>query len=350
MDGAKDFRRRLHNHAERSGREEQTARLVADFLTDHGLDVERGIGGHGVLTRIGGAGPARLMRADLDALPATNGARHACGHDGHMAMLAAALVKMADDGIERPVVGLFQPSEEDGSGMARCLQDPRLAKQEIKDAFGLHNIPGIPAGQVLVGPGALASTGVRLRFTGREAHAASPQEGLSPYLVMKGAADATARLPSGLDDPHALATLVHVRLGEESYGTSPGHGVVSATLRGNQESVQAMRQRWIDSVDAASGVRVEADEVDPFPETRNTDEANKEVEEAARRAGLDLARRDTPWAWSEDFGHAVAKWGGALMGLGAGEGQPPLHDDDYVFPDVLLEPGIRFWTVLGGLP
>lgn len=340
----------MHDHAERSGREEQTARIVHDFLTGHGLDVERGIGGHGLLTRIGGKGPARLLRADLDALPATNGARHACGHDGHMAMLAGALVRLADAEPERPVVGFFQPSEEDGSGMARCLQDKRLAEQEIRLAFGLHNIPGIPAGQVLVGPGALASTGVRLRFTGREAHAASPEEGVNPYPAMRGAADAVARLPADLEDPHALATLIHVRLGEESYGTSPGHGVVCATLRGSHSSVQAMRRRWVDGVEGLSKVRVEVDEVDPFPETRNSPEANQEVEDAARQADLEVARRPTPYGWSEDFGHAVEKWGGALVGLGSGEEQPPLHDDDYVFPDVLIEPGIRLWTSLGGLP
>lgn len=320
--------------------------MLTEFLEDEGLTVERGIGGHGLLVTIGDD-PRWLLRADMDALPSDNGARHACGHDGHMAMLAGALPGIAEAGAS--IAALFQPSEEDGSGMARCLEDPRVADLAVKGAFGIHNLPGRPLGTLCVGPGALASTGIRLRFMGREAHAAHPDQGANPYAAMRATADAVGSLAKATDDPHALATLIHVRLGEEAYGTSPGRGLVSATLRGSRGDVERMHGDLVAAARQAvadTPIRLDVDEVDPFPETVNTQAGRATAMAAARAAGLDAQGDHAPFAWSEDFGHAVQKWGGALVGLGSGPDQPPLHDDDYTFPEELLEPGVRFWTAL----
>ncbi len=335
------LRHDLHDLAERSGHEERTARCIADTLEDAGLEVQTGVGGHGVLATIPGPRP-RLLRADLDALPDPQGARHACGHDGHMAMLVGGLLKLQAAAPKHGVVGLFQPAEEDGSGMARCLQDDRLTSLPIEAAYAFHNVPGHALGEVLVGPGALASVGIRWRFQGRQAHAASPQEGRNPFADMARLAGAVESLPDGLG-PHALATLVHVRLGEEAYGTSPGEGIVAATLRGSDADVESMRQRWRPDTD----LDVAHEDVDPFPETPNSDEAQRHVAQVAEAAGLLVRRLDKPFAWSEDVGHAVQRWGGALVGLGAGTDHPPLHDDDYEFPDELIDTGVRLWRALG---
>ena len=337
--------RRLHACPESSGHEARTADELAAFLTDAGLEVQRGLGGHGLLVTLGDP-PYRLLRADIDALPAADGARHGCGHDGHMTMLAVALARMHAAGVTG-VAGLFQPSEEDGTGMARCLQDPRLQDLDVLAAFAIHNIPGVPLGTVEVGPGALASIGIRIRLDGREAHAASPQEGHSPYPALRTLADAVPNLADGLG-PHALATLIHVRLGQEAYGTSPGDGVVAVTLRGTDEDVAAMRDRWLDLL--PNDLTHTVEDVDPFPACTNTEVAVQAVASAAQEADLPVRRREAPYPWSEDMGHALATWGGALIGLGAGDDQPPLHDDAYAFPEALLEPGIRFWCQLGGMP
>ncbi len=338
-----ELRQELHGLAERSGHEERTAAFVADTLEDAGLQVERGIGGHGVLATLPGDRP-RLLRADLDALPDPAGARHACGHDGHMAMLIGGLLQLKDNAT-RGVVGLFQPAEEDGTGMAKCLQDERLASLDVDGAYAFHNVPGHQLGHVLVGPGALASVGVRWRFKGRQAHAASPHEGLSPFPAMVAHAGAAHTLADGLG-PHALATLIHVRLGEEAYGTSPGEGIVAATLRGSDADVHAMQERWQPTTD----LETTSTEVDPFPETPNPVSDQDAVARWAKDAGLTVERLDAPFPWSEDMGHAVQRWGGALIGLGAGVDHPPLHDDDYEFPDALLETGVRLWTAIGGGP
>lgn len=334
----------LHACPEPAHHEAETARTLAAFLEAAGIHVETGIGGHGLLATLGD-GPYRLLRADLDALPHGNGARHGCGHDGHMTMLACALVQMHQEGMVG-VAALFQPAEEDGAGMAMCMDDPRLADLPVKEAFAIHNIPGLPEGTIEIGPGALASVGLRAHLQGVEAHAASPATGRSPWPSAQRLAAAVPELATGLG-PHALATLIHVRLGGENYGTSPGEAVVAATLRGEDDDVAVMRQAWRA---VTSDVDTTWDEVDPFPATNNTEHGNDRVRRAAEAAGLTIQRRDAPYPWSEDVGHAVAKWGGALIGLGSGTDQPPLHDDAYRFPASALDAGIRFWCALGGLP
>ncbi len=347
------LRASLHALAEQSGHESQTANLLQTWLEARGVRVETGIGGdgsHGLLAQVAGTsgGKVHLFRAELDAIPARDGARHGCGHDGHMVMVAAALAHLASAPAERPVSVLFQPSEEDGSGMARCLEDPRLSGLNMRDCYSIHNVPGYPMGALLLGPGALASQGVRLTFLGTESHAAQPGDGRSPWAALARLADAVEGLAMGLG-PEALATLIHVRLGEEAYGTSPGWGTVAATLRGSAEDVEWMRSTWLELASEAAGdldLELHWAEVDPFPETRNDDGALTAASEAALAVGMELVRLEGPFGWSEDFGHACARWPGALLGLGSGVDQPPLHDDRYEFPDVLLERGIQFWVQL----
>lgn len=330
------LRQKLHALAEPSGQEKQTAAALASFLESHGLPVETGIGGHGILVKLGKP-PYRLLRADMDALPIEGGAAHRCGHDGHMAMLATALTTMEPT---RGIVALFQPSEEDGAGMARCLADPQL-DLDISDAFAIHNLPGAPRGAICINSGALASTGVRISLRGEAAHAASPHTGRSPWPALRKLTEAIPGLADG--HPGALATLIHVRLGQENYGTSPGCGVVAATLRGSDEAVAAMRANWLSLVPADFEATI--DDVDPFPETRNTEAANAAAAAACQKAGVPVEHLDGPHAWSEDVGHAINRWGGALVGLGTGD-VPALHDPGYTFPDDVLDAGVRFWEAL----
>lgn len=335
--------RALHACPEPSGHEEATAGTLADWLTDCGLDVQRGVAGHGLLVRLGDP-PYRLLRAELDAVPAAGGLGHHCGHDGHMAMLAGALAGWAQGGAPRGVAALFQPAEETGEGMAWCLDDPALRDLDVADCYALHNVPGEPIGTVLLTPGALASRGLRIRLRGRSSHAAAPSDGVSPWPLARDVADRVRDHEAG--DPRA--TLVHIRLGDEAYGTSPGAAVVAATLRGTRdESLDALEDQLVPA--AAHGVRVERERVDPFPATRNDPAALDRVEAAAGDAGLATARRADPWPWSEDFGHATARWPGALVGLGAGQDAPVLHDAAYRFPADLLPHGIQLWRAIGGM-
>lgn len=336
------LRGELAGRPEPSGAEGATAELVAHWLRARGLRVEEGVGGHGLLVRTTAEGSGMLWRAELDAVVADGSVGHHCGHDGHMAMLCGALERMQRHG--RPVTALFQPAEETGEGMQPCLEDPRLAGLEATHAFALHNTPGVASGSIVLGPGAMASTGLRLRFSGRSSHAAEPWEGTSPWPQARAAADAVFETMEG--DPRA--TLVHVRLGRESYGTSPGTAVVAATVRGSDDAaVRSLLERL---VPANGDAQVRMELVEPFPATHNDPGALALARAAAGKAGLQVVERQDPWPWSEDFGHALSRWPGALVGIGSGTGQAALHDSGYVFPDDLLEAGISFWCALGGCP
>ena len=203
-----DWRRYLHRHPELSGEEEQTAATVAAMLRESSPDrIVTGLGGHGVaaLYESGVPGPRVMLRSELDGLPIEDlgdvpyhsivpGKGPLCGHDGHSTILAGIARIL---GRKRPVRGsvvlMFQPAEEDGSGAARVAQDPAFLQFQPDYAFAIHNLPGVPLGQVAVmdGTTTCAARGMILRLTGRTAHACMPETGLSPAPTL-------ARLMQGL--------------------------------------------------------------------------------------------------------------------------------------------------------
>ena len=179
------WRRKLHQHPEISNEEEKTAKEVVDFLADTGPDkVLTGLGGHGVaaIYESGKAGPTVMFRSELDALPihelsavphasVVPGKSHMCGHDGHTAILAALGRQL---GRKRPargrVVLMFQPAEETGNGAAGVVADPRFGEIAPDFAFSLHNMPGLPFGEVRLKPGVVncASRGMRIVLEGQD--------------------------------------------------------------------------------------------------------------------------------------------------------------------------------------
>lgn len=365
------LRHALHQHPELSGAEADTASRLEAFLAGHGLTpVAEGVGGHGLLYCLEGSpeGPALLLRADLDALPiaeatgcphgsAYQGRHHACGHDGHAAMLAGALAALSRASLPGPLYALFQPAEETGTGMARCLAHPALADLEVARAYAFHNVPGAPMGQVIMreGPAAPASTGLRITLTGRRSHASEPHLGRNPIPLLGELIQLIQAAPGQLPFGRAgLATLVHVGAEGENYGMSPGTAQLGLTLRADhQADLEAMRQALTRQVEAraeAAGLTAVLDLVDPFPAVFNDAASAREVEAAARSLGLPITWAARPFPWSEDFGHATARWPGALVGLGAGEATPALHSPDYDFPDSLLETGVRLWEAIATTP
>jgi amidohydrolase len=368
-DDVRRLRHALHREPDLSGDEGATAARLRDWLAERGLaPVATEIGGHGLLYRVGhgrDGAPVRLLRADLDGLPLTeatgadhgsrrDGRHHACGHDGHMAMLAGALVRLNEDRPDGTVYGLFQPAEETGEGMARCLEDGRLADLSLDACYAIHNFPGVPLGQVLVREGvqAVASTGLRIRFTGATCHAAEPGRGRNPIPMVARLVPVVLASPG--DREEAVAAIVGIAGGGERYGTSAGDAAIFATLRaaGSDdldamvEGVVAEAEHMADDAD----VELAWDRVEPFPATRNHPDAVAVVRRAAGATGLTVVAPERPFGWSEDFGHATARWPGALIGLGAGTGQPDLHSPRYDFPDELLEQGVALWVALGGAP
>lgn len=365
--GIVELRRALHAHPEISGREESTASRVRDALA--GIEVvAEGVGGHGLLFRVRGDrdGPHRLFRADLDALPLHEGSgaphasrtpfhHHACGHDGHMAMLAGALqlLHARRDRLDGTIYGLFQPAEETGAGMAACLADPRVASLRVDHAFAIHNLPGHAKGAVILprGPAAVASTGVRVRLHGARAHASEPHLARNPIHALAEIVplvlQAPMRLPFGRV---GLATIVRVHAGDDAFGSSPDAGEINAVLRADtQDDLDTMLddvRAQVAARSAAARLTHDIELVDTFPATTNHASACTKVDEVVASMGLRSLMPPRPFPWSEDFGHATDRWPGALIGLGAGESHPPLNSSAYDFPDDVLDVGVKLWYAL----
>ncbi|MBW3582239.1 MAG: amidohydrolase [Euryarchaeota archaeon] len=367
----KELRHELHAHPELSDREEETAGRIIAYLSDHGLKpVADDVGGHGLLYTLEGEkgdGRKLLFRGDMDALPLhekgdpphaskKEGIHHACGHDGHMAMLTGALAALAArrDAWGGTIHALFQPSEETGQGGAKVLEHGKMQDLEVDLAFAFHNIPGQSLGSVALRRGtmACASTGVHVRFEGATSHASEPNLGKNPIPALAKLAMSALALP-GQTVPFghsALATLIHLDAGEIAYGTSAGSGSLRVTLRAaKEEHLDAMRDRFRDQAKAYAdpgGFEFLFEEHERFPATVNHDAAVDHALRALEAKRLEVVRPKRAFPWSEDFGHITNKWPGALLGLGAGEDQPPLHTPSYDFPDALLLPGIRVWLAL----
>lgn len=302
------LRRALHQIPEVSGAEEKTAAMVADYLRGHAPDhLLTSLGGHGVAAVYEGRadGPTVLIRCELDGLPieelsdypyrsAHAGRGHLCGHDGHMTMVAALAEDLAAN---RPARGravlLFQPAEETGKGAAAVIADPAFQQIAPDYAFSLHNLPGLPVGQVALCSGAAncASRGMRIKLTGKTSHAAAPQDGVSPAGAVSQLLPGLVALGSGGDPGpgFALVTLTHARLGEAAFGIAPGEGEVWATLRtvtdARMDQVIADAAALAEQVCAAEGLGLSIEFDDVFDACTNHSEAVEVLQAACAAAG-----------------------------------------------------------------
>ena len=357
------FRRALHQAPELSGEEARTAETVAARLQGFAPDrLLTGLGGHGVACLFEGAerGPSLLLRCELDALPIeelsdaphrsrTPGKGHLCGHDGHSAILTLVASALAQ---RRPARGrvilLFQPAEETGAGAAAVLADPAFAAIRPDMALSLHNLPGLPFGDVALreGPVNCASRGLRITLSGKTAHASTPQDGLSPMSAMVRLMPALAALGQGgaLDDSFRLVTVTHARLGEPAFGIAPGHGEIWATLRTLRDEAMAAlveeAERLVAREAEGAGLGHALAYEDIFTHCENHPEAVALLRRALDAEGI-AHRPGEPMYASEDFGRFATLSRSAMFFLGAGTDHPRLHNPDYDFPDDLIAIGAR---------
>jgi amidohydrolase len=252
------------------------------------------------------------------------------------------------------VVLLFQPAEETGAGAQRVLGDERFEEVAPDWIFAVHNLPGEGFGEIQIrsGPFAAGSVGAILRFRGRTSHAAYPEQGLSPAPAV---ADLIRELTALADvvpsaDSLAKITVIHARVGEPAFGTSPGEGEVMATLRSDREEVlDRLRDEVLKcarQIADAHSLELAHSWTESFPVTLNDPEAVAFVEEVAKTGGVALRLRDQAYPWTEDFGWFTRRFRGALFGLGAGRDGPALHSPQYDFPDELIPIGIGLFEGL----
>lgn len=356
------FRRDLHRRPEISGEEVETAKTVVAALRDlKPTRILTGLGGHGVAAVFDSnvAGPTVLFRAELDALPIPEltdvpwksevaGKGHLCGHDGHMTMLMALGRLIARNPVAKGrVVLMFQPAEEDGSGARLVVADPAFAEIAPDWAFAIHNEPGRPFGHVSTRVGLIncASQGLAIHLTGKTAHAAEPEMGVSPALAIAELIPALGALGVGgsLDTSFRLVTVTHAHLGEPTFGIAPSEGVIFATLRAADDSameemVRTARQLSTDAA-ARLGLSVTFSDHDIFAASINDADATAVAQNAMSAIGVTHSDEGLPMRASEDFG--VFGWGAkaAMLCLGPGVDYASLHNPDYDFPDDLIPIG-----------
>ncbi|MBR9860054.1 amidohydrolase [bacterium] len=362
----KNIRQNVHQNPEVSGKESATAERVLNHLKElNCFRIKKGLGGHGILAEYDSNkdGPVLMFRAELDALPieeigtmsyssSEKGVGHMCGHDGHLTMLLG-LAHLIE---QYPPTGgkvylLFQPAEETGEGAEAILEDPEFSDFTPDYAFALHNLPGYPMHHVIYREGAFTASVISLvvRLNGRTSHAAEPEFGLNPALAIAEILEKSNELT--INDPErkdfAVVVPVHMRLGEPTYGTSPGLGEIHFTLRTwNEDHLDKIckeLERLSKSAADKNKLEISFEYTDHFRSNHNDTEAVNAVKAAAEDLGLETIQRDYPFKWGEDFGLFTQKFSGAMFGLGSGEHQPALHNPDYDFPDDLIPTGANMF-------
>lgn len=360
------LRHDLHRNPEISGAEAGTAARIAAILPAPDL-LLTGLGGHGVAAVYQGAapGPTVMLRAELDALPIPDlsgaphasqvpGTGHLCGHDGHSAILSGLARHFARHRPARGrVVLLFQPAEETGAGAAAVLADPAFVAIRPDWAFAIHNMPGLPRGTAHVpdGPAHCASCGLRIALTGRTAHAAEPQQGLSPGPALARLIPALAALGQGgqVGPGFRLATVTHARLGVPAFGIAPAEAEVWVTLRALADAdlddllhrAESLARAEAD----AAGLSLNLSRHDHFTAVSNHPDARARLAAALQAAGFTVAAGQ-PMRPSEDFGRFGAHAPAAMAFVGAGVDHPALHAEHYDFPDDLIAPVARMFAAL----
>ncbi len=369
------LRRDIHRHPELAFQEHRTAALVADKLEGWGYAVERGIGGTGVVgTLVRGRGAKRLgIRADMDALPIIEasgagwtsvhaGVMHACGHDGHTAMLLAAARHLAEHGAFDGTLHLiFQPAEEGGGGALRMLADGLFDRFPCDAVFAMHNMPGVEQGRFVLREGAAMASSdyATVTITGQGGHGAMPHRAADPIVAAAGIVMALQTIVSRNIDPlqAAVVTVGALHAGKAN-NVIPASATMELSVRALDRDVRATVERRVKALVAAQAesfdVQAQIDWRLGYAVLVNTP-----AETAfARAVATELvgAQRVTPQGppltGSEDFAFMLERVPGSyvLIGNGTdsgpGEGGCMVHNPGYDFNDDNIATGSAFWVLL----
>ncbi|WP_237482063.1 amidohydrolase [Lichenibacterium dinghuense] len=365
------LRRDLHAYPELRFAEHRTAGIVAERLAELGLDVHRGLGGTGVVGTLRGEGPgAILLRADMDALPIAEasgvphasrhaGQMHACGHDGHVAMLLGAAAVLARG--ERPrgtVHFAFQPGEEGGAGALRMIEDGLFDLFPVEACFGLHNWPALPVGHFGIRAGAVMAAGTRftVAIEGRGGHAAQPHLAVDPIAIGCALVGQLQTLVSRRTDPVKAGVLsVCMFHAGEADNVLPARAEIRGTIRALDAGVMADLRAGLlamaEGLPAAQGARGRVDFHGAYPLTANSPgEARFAAAVMRDLVGAGAVEDPTPPNMtSEDFGFMLERKPGAYALIGVaepGRPSPALHAPTYDFNDAAIPHGVAYWAAL----
>jgi amidohydrolase len=367
------WRRDIHEHPELGYEERRTSAFVADRLREFGCDeVATGLGGTGVVGVIKGRKPAGNadvkvigLRADMDALPIeeatglpyaskTSGKMHACGHDGHTAMLLGAARYLAETrNFAGDAVVIFQPAEEGGFGAAAMIKDGLFERFAIDQVYGMHNGPGIPVGSFAIRPGPImASTdAVNIHIEGRGGHAARPHLSIDSVMVGAQLITALQSIVSRSVDPleAAVVSMCEFHAGN-ARNVIPQTAEIRGTVRTLTPEVRVLVEKRVrevvDGVAQMTGAKIDLEYLRGYPVVVNhaaqTDFAIKVAEDVAGNGNV---QEMPPLMGGEDFAYMLEKRPGAFIFCGNGD-SAGLHHPAYNFDDEAIVFGTSYWIKL----
>jgi hippurate hydrolase len=367
------WRRDIHAHPEILYDVHRTAAFVADRLREFGCDeVATGLGKTGVVGVIKGKKPAGKgdikvigLRADMDALPIeeetnlphaskTPGKMHACGHDGHTAMLLGAARYLAETrNFAGDAVVIFQPAEEGGAGAAAMIKDGLMDRFGIEQVYGMHNGPGIPVGQFAIRPGPImaATDAVDIKITGLGGHAARPHICIDSVLVGTQVINALQSIVSRSIDPleSAVISICEFHAGN-ARNVIPQTAELRGTIRTLTAEVRELVEKRVREVVAGvaqiTGAKIDLVYERGYPVTVNHEtQTDLATRVAAEIAGKDGVRETPPLMGAEDFAYMLEARPGAFIFCGNGD-SAGLHHPAYDFNDEAIVYGTSYWIKL----
>lgn len=385
LNAMKQWRHRIHQHPELGFEEQATSQLVADCLQQWGYEVHQGLAKTGVVGRLvfgDGSGPRLGLRADMDALPLQEetglpwqsqvaGKMHACGHDGHTAILLGAAQVLAQmhqntPGLNGTVHLIFQPAEEvGGQGGAQRMIDEGLFEQFPCDAiFALHNYPGVPVGQCEFRSGSFmcSSDKVLIRFRGKGGHGGLPQLAIDPTQPLAATVLGLQSLIARNLDPLDTGVISIGRLkAGEVYNIIPEEAMLELSVRALQPQVrERLHQRILglaEQMAAAYECTAELEYEYGYPVLVNSEPETQRIAQVARKVLGDenVNAQSQPLTGSEDFAYMLQQLPGCYVLIGNGDngfaqgqrtGPCSVHNPHYDFNDNALETGGRLWVAL----
>jgi len=366
-EGMRSWRRDFHRHPELAFEEKKTSGKVAALLESFGgIEVHRGLAGTGVVgvLRSGSSERSIALRADMDALPIheendfehrsrTPGTMHACGHDGHTAMLLGAAKHLAHSRtFDGTVYFIFQPAEEKDGGARVMIEDGLFEQFPADEVYGVHNFPGMSVGNfgVRSGPLMAAIDVFEFRVTSAGGHAAFPHGTVDPIPVSAEIVLALQTIVARNVDPlgNAVVSVTRVK-GGDADNVIPSRVIHGGCVRTFLPQVQRLVEQRMGQIGRgicnAHGAGFELDYRRYYPATVNSAAQTEKAANAAREVGRRVTTDLAPVMGSEDFAFMLQQRPGAFMFLGNGD-SAGLHTPRYDFNDDVLPIGMRYWTTL----
>ena len=361
------WRRDLHENPEILFETHRTSALVADKLKEFGCDViETGIGRTGVVGVIRGktdtAGKVIGLRADMDALPIneatgldyaskTPNAMHACGHDGHTAMLLGAAKYLSETrNFDGTVVVIFQPAEEGGGGGREMCEDGMMERFGIQEVYGMHNWPGLPVGSFAIRPGAFfaATDQFEVTFEGRGGHAAKPHDTVDTTVMSAQAVLALQTIASRNADPvdQVVVSVTSFETSSKAFNVIPQKVTMRGTVRTMSPEMRALAEKRIneicEGVAATFGGTVEVQYFRGYPVMVNSEEQTTFAAGVAEKVAG--ACGEAPLVMGgEDFAFMLEERPGAYILVGNGD-TAMVHHPQYNFNDEAIPAGCAWWA------